>query len=315
VVHYLAELASALLYCHEEQQILHRDLKPANVLIDDIGTLKIADFGLARTLPTGLCATFCGSPLYMSPEQVTGEEYSYSSDMWALGCIAYELMYLRSPWVGAHERPSYPTIVARIKGASPEYGNRPSQLVDMTKWMLRKRPEGRASAADIVAHLALRPVDTLAETILLTADRQENLLKEATDLAAEMIQKSFRVSAEQRRIRKATEMTVPVETLRPVDREAEKIQRAFRTSRDFRAPQPKPAQPSPCTVRINQLAVPKTRARPLVRQNTLARMPRQVPTLLLPPTSPLLSRRRVHRSALPPSSRRSRGRRGCKRTK
>ena len=64
--HYIQELVGALRYCHDELRVIHRDLKPANILIDEIGTLKLAYFGLAKTVsPNAMCATYCGSPLYM----------------------------------------------------------------------------------------------------------------------------------------------------------------------------------------------------------------------------------------------------------
>lgn len=161
VTHYTQELVSALRYCHHDVHVMHRDLKPANILIDEIGTLKLADFGLAKSL-TGeadVCATFCGSPLYMSPEQCTGKTYTYSSDMWALGCILYELLTLQSPWVTAAAN-TYPNVVNKIIEGRPAYDKvsdtYPSTLVDLCKWMLRKTPSERGTALEIEAHMEMR---------------------------------------------------------------------------------------------------------------------------------------------------------------
>ena len=106
VIYFLQELASALRYCHEDLRIMHRDIKPANILLDQLGTLKLADFGLSKSLDpsTDLAKTYVGTPLYMSPEQCAGQPYSFSADMWSLGVVAYELMALRSPWIVERQR-------------------------------------------------------------------------------------------------------------------------------------------------------------------------------------------------------------------
>ncbi len=167
IVHYMQELSGALKFCHHDLCIMHRDIKPANVLIDDLGTLKLADFGLAKTLDTGLCATFCGSPLYMSPEQCAGESYSFSADVWALGCILYELMALHSPWLKHRSsRQTVPSLLLKIREARPSYKGildlYPERLIVLTKWMLHAQVERRATARQIFDHLEMRspPVPT-----------------------------------------------------------------------------------------------------------------------------------------------------------
>ena len=99
VGHYLVQLASALDYCHNDMRIVHRDIKPANILVDRMGRLKLADFGLSKMLAAGidLTSTFAGSPQFMSPEQYRGD-YSFPTDVWALGCVMFEIMSFRSPW-------------------------------------------------------------------------------------------------------------------------------------------------------------------------------------------------------------------------
>ena len=66
---------------------VHRDIKPANILVNSSGTCKISDFGLLKQLDNtnAMCNTFVGTLMYLSPERVTGDNFSYPSDIWSLG--------------------------------------------------------------------------------------------------------------------------------------------------------------------------------------------------------------------------------------
>jgi len=77
--------------------ILHRDLKPENVFLDSQQNIKLGDFGLSKMLndKSSFTNTYVGTPYYMSPELATGKNYDSKSDIWALGCIAFELGALR----------------------------------------------------------------------------------------------------------------------------------------------------------------------------------------------------------------------------
>jgi len=102
VIDILRQLAVGLTSAHEAHDekgqplcLIHRDLKPQNIFLDAMGTVKIADFGLAKS-SVSLYRTqggeAKGSPLYMSPEQVSGGELDQRSDLFALGTIAIELV-------------------------------------------------------------------------------------------------------------------------------------------------------------------------------------------------------------------------------
>ena len=94
---------------HHDLKLLHRDLKPQNVFLKedvskgriDSSQIKLGDFGISKMLAAsqGLAQTQCGTPLYMSPEMCRGESYTRAADVWALGCIMYELMTLDAPWL------------------------------------------------------------------------------------------------------------------------------------------------------------------------------------------------------------------------
>lgn len=103
-----AQLTLALSACHHHtcekdgtvQPILHRDVKPGNVFLDRFQNVKIGDFGLAKQLnsKSTFAYTNVGTPYYMSPELVNEDRYNESSDVWALGCLLYELASLRTPF-------------------------------------------------------------------------------------------------------------------------------------------------------------------------------------------------------------------------
>jgi serine/threonine protein kinase len=100
----VGQLAAGLLSAHEAG-IAHRDLKPSNVLLTSSGGVKIVDFGLARYLSadepgTTAFGQIVGTPRYMAPEQLAGDRGDSRSDLYALGCIAYELLHGR-PMFGA----------------------------------------------------------------------------------------------------------------------------------------------------------------------------------------------------------------------
>jgi eukaryotic-like serine/threonine-protein kinase len=107
------ELADVLSRAHH-LGIVHRDLKPENVLIAVDDTPRLADFGMAclewndARLTQG--GTLFGSPAYMRPEAVRGEELEARSDIWSLGVLLYELLAGRRPFEGVQITP-VPTVL------------------------------------------------------------------------------------------------------------------------------------------------------------------------------------------------------------
>lgn len=98
------QICDALLYCHEHG-VFHRDIKPENLMIQEDGSIKIIDFGVAllegarRVTWRGLSGTV-GTPDYMSPEQLRGERGTASSDIYAVGVLLYEMLCGHTPFEG-----------------------------------------------------------------------------------------------------------------------------------------------------------------------------------------------------------------------
>ena len=89
---YGAQIAIALDYLHTKG-IIYRDLKPENILMDELGYLRLADFGMAKKLKEGEKAmSFCGTPEYLAPEIITGEGHNKSADWWSFGILIYEML-------------------------------------------------------------------------------------------------------------------------------------------------------------------------------------------------------------------------------
>lgn len=112
-LHIFSQICDALGFAHQKK-VIHRDLKPSNVMLttegEDADRVKIVDFGIAKMLPGGefegqrLTQTgeVFGSPVYMSPEQCTGQTLDARSDIYAMGCVMYETLCGRPPFVGGN---------------------------------------------------------------------------------------------------------------------------------------------------------------------------------------------------------------------
>lgn len=105
------QLCLGLHHMHQ-LQILHRDVKTSNIFLSNAGFLVLGDFGIARELsrPHEMASTVIGTPLYMAPETLEGRPYSFASDMWALGCVLYEICTGDPPFIAK----STPALINKI---------------------------------------------------------------------------------------------------------------------------------------------------------------------------------------------------------
>jgi serine/threonine-protein kinase len=163
-----AEIAAALDFSHRHG-IIHRDIKPGNVMLTQTGQVKVMDFGIARALASGAStmtqtSAVIGTAQYLSPEQARGESVDARSDVYATGCVLYELICGQPPFVG-----DSPVSVAyqhvREDPRAPSLLNRdvPPSIDAIVLKSLAKNPQNRYQSAgemraDLLRAAAGRPV-------------------------------------------------------------------------------------------------------------------------------------------------------------
>lgn len=100
ILNYLMQICEGLAYAHR-LNVVHRDIKPANIMLTDRNVVKITDFGIAKLLTQQRkksTTMIMGTPLYMSPEQIQGDNVNHRCDIYALGVMLYEMVTGRPPF-------------------------------------------------------------------------------------------------------------------------------------------------------------------------------------------------------------------------
>ncbi len=195
------QICGALSYAHKNG-IIHRDLKPANVLLLDANNdtifTKLLDFGVAsldtRKGDLTEAGAIVGSPLYMSPEQIKGEEAGAVSDIYSFGCMLFEMLTGKPPLKGDSV---IETLALHKNAEAPllsEYGDYPPQLVALLKDCLAKDPALRPqNASEVLSRLesiqqeVLNPKETSAPAHDADAELREKRKKRTIVLSSVLV--------------------------------------------------------------------------------------------------------------------------------
>ena len=152
----MEQVLDGLAFAHKKG-VVHRDMKPGNVRVLPNGTVKLMDFGLARSAQDAAASgVVLGTPYYMAPEQAHGDAANARSDVFSLGAMFYELLAGRKPFTGS----TIPAVLFSVVHRDPEPLGKlvpelPTGVVAIVMRALAKRPEARyANAGDML--LALR---------------------------------------------------------------------------------------------------------------------------------------------------------------
>lgn len=167
----MTELLSALDYAHQ-QKIVHRDIKPANLLVQASGSIKLADFGVARIQDSGDATRTQGSIVgtlkYMSPEQLEGRPIDARADLFAAGVVLYQLLTSQRPFDGDTDFAVIQKIVNHTPAAATSFNPKLPPAIDavVAKALAKSRDMRYATALDFST--ALQAASKEASDITIT---------------------------------------------------------------------------------------------------------------------------------------------------
>ncbi|CAB4035030.1 serine threonine- kinase Nek8-like, partial [Paramuricea clavata] len=152
VLYLFSQIAVSLSFIHS-QRILHRDMKTSNIFLNKtLDVVKVGDFGISTILNTNIskAVSVIGTPSYISPELCENQPYNRKSDIWALGCILYEMITLKR----AFEALNLPALVKKIlTGAVPPMtGTYSNEIKDLVTSLLNREPDKRPSIKEVLAN-------------------------------------------------------------------------------------------------------------------------------------------------------------------
>ena len=148
---FMKQIVSGLQYLNNKN-VYHRDLKPQNILLTKDYTIKISDFGLAKTCESDtLLDTICGSPMYMAPEIMKYKKYDTKADLWSLGVIFYQMLTGKTPYTAR----SHSELMSNIENQEiifPKYICVTKEGLDLLLKLLQKKSDERMTWDELFKH-------------------------------------------------------------------------------------------------------------------------------------------------------------------
>lgn len=184
-IHFCSQIIDIIEFIHKNG-IIHRDLKPENILLDKNNNLILTDFGAASIInkpstPTSIgnsndncpsetlsCSSFVGTAEYVSPELLLYNKCSYGSDIWAIGCIAFQFFQGYPPFRGSNELKTFEKIVALDYRWSDPHHLVSQNAKDLVNRILTIDPNKRLSLNEIKKHIWFQSVDWNAKEKMWT---------------------------------------------------------------------------------------------------------------------------------------------------
>jgi serine/threonine protein kinase len=160
---YTKQILYGLQHLHNND-IVHRDIKGSNLLVTHDGRVKLADFGASKILEYGTIRnfeekhTFIGTPMYFAPEVIQNHNYTYASDVWALGCVIIEMITGQTPWWQEIRKNDYnPYLLMKHIATSKQAPSYPKEKISpelnsLLELCFKIEPADRPSCEELLRH-------------------------------------------------------------------------------------------------------------------------------------------------------------------
>jgi serine/threonine-protein kinase len=186
----VADMCSALDFSHKHH-IIHRDVKPGNVMLSDTNQVKVMDFGIARALASNQAtmtqtSAVIGTAQYLSPEQARGETVDARSDVYAVGCVLYELLVGHPPFTGDNPvSVAYQHVREEARPPSELNPNVPASVDAVVMKALAKNPENRYHSAGEMREDLIRAArgQAVMAPVFMTAGERTQIIGDADSTA------------------------------------------------------------------------------------------------------------------------------------
>ncbi|XP_046728889.1 serine/threonine-protein kinase Nek1 isoform X2 [Silurus meridionalis] len=217
ILDWFVQICLALKHVHD-RKILHRDIKSQNIFLTKDGTVQLGDFGIARVLNSTveLARTCIGTPYYLSPEICENKPYNNKSDIWALGCVLYEMCTLKH----AFEAGNMKNLVLNIiRGSYPPVSVHYSQDLRALLGLLFKRsPRERPSVSAILDKPFLaRRIQRFLSPQLIAQEFNQSLLVKQPKLSVAQGAPAKHIAPAQKISKPAAKYGVPLTAKRPAE--------------------------------------------------------------------------------------------------